>query len=63
LLRRLHRRALLTRGDDGTHVAFHDLQHDFLRLNIASLVDAHEKCGCRSVIAYSAWCSFLRHRS
>jgi crotonobetainyl-CoA:carnitine CoA-transferase CaiB-like acyl-CoA transferase len=22
-----------------------------------------EKCGCRSVITYSAWCSLLRHGS
>jgi WD40 repeat protein len=41
LLLRLHRRALLTRAEDGTYISFHDLQHDFLRLNIASLVEAH----------------------
>jgi hypothetical protein len=41
LLRRLHRRALLTLHDDGSSISFHDLQHDFLRLNVASLVEAH----------------------
>jgi NB-ARC domain/APAF-1 helical domain/Apoptotic protease-activating factor 1-like, winged-helix domain len=41
LLLRLQRRALLTRSEDGTRISFHDLQHDFLRLNIASLVEAH----------------------
>jgi WD40 repeat protein len=41
LLRRLHRKALLTLHDDGTGISFHDLQHDFLRLNITSLVDGH----------------------
>jgi WD40 repeat protein len=41
LLLRLHRRALLIRSEDGGHISFHDLQHDFLRLNIASLVEAH----------------------
>ena len=41
LLHRLHRKALLTLHDDGSGISFHDLQHDFLRLNIASLVDAH----------------------
>ena len=41
LLRRLHRRALLTRHEDGSGISFHDLQHDFLRLNIASLVEGH----------------------
>jgi hypothetical protein len=42
LLLRLHRRALLTRAEDGGHISFHDLQHDFLRLNVASLVAANE---------------------
>jgi hypothetical protein len=41
LLLRLHRRALLSRGEDGDRISFHDLQHDFLRLNIASLAKAH----------------------
>jgi WD40 repeat protein len=41
LLLRLQRRALLTRSEGGTRISFHDLQHDFLRLNIASLTDAH----------------------
>ena len=41
LLLRLHRRALLSRSEDGEQVSFHDLQYDFLRLNIASLVEAH----------------------
>ncbi len=41
LLLRLHRRALLTRSEDGERISFHDLQYDFLRLNIASLVEAH----------------------
>jgi hypothetical protein len=41
LLRRLHRKALLIRSDDGTRISFHDLQHDFLRLNIPSLVKGH----------------------
>jgi WD40 repeat protein len=41
LLLRLHRRALLIRSDDGKRISFHDLQHDFLRLNIESLVDGH----------------------
>ena len=41
LLLRLHRRALLTRSEDGAGISFHDLQHDFLRLNIASLVEGH----------------------
>jgi WD40 repeat protein len=41
LLVRLHRRALLTRSEDGKRIAFHDLQHDFLRLNVPSLTSAH----------------------
>jgi WD40 repeat protein len=41
LLLRLHRRALLARSEDGGHISFHDLQHDFLRLNISSLVAVH----------------------
>jgi APAF-1 helical domain/WD domain, G-beta repeat len=41
LLLRLHRRALLIRGKDGKRFSFHDLQHDFLRLNVPSLVEAH----------------------
>jgi WD40 repeat protein len=41
LLRRLHRRALLTLHEDGSGISFHDLQHDFLRLNIPSLVKGH----------------------
>ena len=41
LLRRLHRRALLTLSAGDTGISFHDLQHDFLRLNIASLVGGH----------------------
>jgi WD40 repeat protein len=42
LLRRLHRRAFLTLHDDGSGVSLHDLQQDFLRLNIASLIGAHD---------------------
>jgi WD40 repeat protein len=42
LLRRLHRRALLTLHADGSGISFHDLQHDFLRLNIPSLTKGHE---------------------
>jgi hypothetical protein len=41
LLQRLHRRALLTRHAHGAHISFHDLQHDFLRLNISSLVQTN----------------------
>jgi NB-ARC domain/APAF-1 helical domain len=41
LLRRLHHGALLISGEGGRHISFHDLQHDFLRLNIASLADGH----------------------
>jgi hypothetical protein len=41
LLLRFHRRALLICGGDGRLITFHDLQHDFLRLNVASLVEAH----------------------
>jgi hypothetical protein len=41
LLRRLHRQALLIRSDDRKRISFHDLQHDFLRLNIPSLVKGH----------------------
>jgi len=41
LLRRLHRRALLTLHEDSSGISFHDLQHDFLRLNIPSLVKGH----------------------
>ena len=41
LLLRLHRRALLVRSKSGERIAFHDLQHDFLRLNITSIVEAH----------------------
>jgi WD40 repeat protein len=58
LLHRLHRRALLTRHSDGAGVSFHDLQHDFLRLNIASLVEAHAALvdGYRAA-APSGWAS------
>src|SRR5262249_45553675 len=41
LLLRLHRRALLARSEDGGQISFHDLQYDFLRLNIPSLVEGH----------------------
>ena len=41
LLLRLHRRALLARNEGGGHISFHDLQYDFLRLSIASLVDGN----------------------
>jgi WD40 repeat protein len=41
LLLRLHRRALLIRDEAGGRISFHDLQHDFLRLNIPSLVAGH----------------------
>jgi hypothetical protein len=41
LLRRLHRRALLTLHEDGSGISFHDLQHDFLRLNVGSLAETH----------------------
>jgi WD40 repeat protein len=41
LLLRLHRRALLIHSEDGKHTSFHDLQHDFLRLNIPSPAGGH----------------------
>jgi WD40 repeat protein len=41
LLRRLHRQALLTLHADGGHISFHDLQHDFVRLNVTSLIEAN----------------------
>jgi WD40 repeat protein len=50
LLRRLHRRALLTLHENGTGISFHDLQHDFLRLNVASLAEAHNSM----ILAYRA---------
>jgi WD40 repeat protein len=40
LLLRLHRRALLLHSEDGKRISFHDLQHDFLRLNVTSLAKA-----------------------
>jgi WD40 repeat protein len=68
LLRRLHRRALLTRHSDGAGVSFHDLQHDFLRLNIGSLVEAHATLvNAYRAVAVSGWASgpddgyFFRH--
>src|SRR5271165_1009777 len=60
LLRRLHRRALLIRSEDGGRVSFHDLQHDFLRLNIASLVEGHAALvGAYRGVAASSWASGL----
>jgi len=57
LLLRLRRRALLTHHDD-RRVSFHDLQHDFLRLNIASLVEAHAALvDAYRTAAPSAWAS------
>ena len=41
LLLRFHNRALLTSHDNDACISFHDWQHDFLRLNIASLVEGH----------------------
>jgi WD40 repeat protein len=58
LLRRLHRQALLIRSDDGKHITFHDLQHDFLRLNIASLTAAHAALAdAYHALAPSGWAS------
>jgi WD40 repeat protein len=57
LLRRLQRRGLLIRNDDG-HISFHDLQHDFLRLNIASLVDGNRALvEAHRATAPSGWAS------
>jgi hypothetical protein len=41
LLRRLHSRALLTLHVDGGGISLDDLWHNFLRLNIPSLIEAH----------------------
>jgi hypothetical protein len=58
LLRRLHRRALLTLHDDGSGVSLHDLQHDFLRLNIPSLVDGNTALvDAYRAVAPSGWAS------
>ena len=40
LLHSFDRKSLLTLSRDGERVSFHDLQHDFLRLNVDSLADA-----------------------
>jgi WD40 repeat protein len=40
LLHSFDRKSLLTLSRDGKRVSFHDLQHDFLRLNVDSLADA-----------------------
>jgi WD40 repeat protein len=56
LLLRLHRRALLTRHDDGASISFHHLQHDFLRLNIASLARGHAALvDAYTAVAASGW--------
>ena len=58
LLLRLHRRALLGRSEDGARISFHDLQHDFLRLNIPSLVKANEALvDAYQTAASSGWAS------
>jgi WD40 repeat protein len=58
LLLRMHRRALLIRNDDGEQISFHDLQHDFLRLNIVSLAQAHAALvDAYRAIAPSGWAS------
>jgi WD40 repeat protein len=58
LLLRLHRRALLIRSDDRKRISFHDLQHDFLRLNIPSLVKGHEALvDAYRAVAPSGWAS------
>jgi hypothetical protein len=58
LVLRLHRRAQLTRSDEGGHISFHDLQHDFLRLNIASLAEAHGSLvDAYRAVAVSGWAS------
>ena len=58
LLLRLHRRALLIRSEDGRQISFHDLQHDFLRLNIPSLVDGNAALvDAYRAVAPSGWAS------
>ena len=58
LLHRLHRRALLNLPSDGSGISFHDLQHDFLRLNIASLIDGHTALvDAYQAAATSGWAS------
>ena len=58
LLRRFHRRALLTLREDGSGISFHDLQHDFLRLNIPSLVKGHTALvDAYRAVAVSGWAS------
>ncbi len=58
LLLRLQRRALLLRSEDGKRASFHDLQHDFLRLNVSSLVEAHAALvDAYGAGATSAWAS------
>jgi WD40 repeat protein len=58
LLLRLQRRALLSRTEDGERISFHDLQHDFLRLNIASLAAAHAALvNAYRAVAPSGWAS------
>jgi hypothetical protein len=41
LLLRFHSRALLTRHENDAGISLHDLQRDFLRLNITSLVEGN----------------------
>jgi hypothetical protein len=58
LLRRLHRKSLLIRSDDRKRISFHDLQHDFLRLNIPSLVKGHTALvEAYAAVALSGWAS------
>jgi WD40 repeat protein len=58
LLLRLHRRALLIRSEDGKRISFHDLQHDFLRLNVVSLVEAHAALvKAYQAVSVSGWAS------
>ncbi len=58
LLRRLNRRALLIRSEDSVHISFHDLQHDFLRLNIPSLVEGHAALvDAYGAVTVSGWAS------
>jgi WD40 repeat protein len=58
LLLRLQRRALLLRSEDGKRISFHDLQRDFLRLNVVSLVEAHTALvDAYRALATSGWAS------
>jgi hypothetical protein len=48
----------LLRSDDGKRISFHDLQYDFLRLNVVSLVEAHAALvEAYRALATSGWAS------